>query len=405
MENHDLVTGKLKHLHYIHKTGLTLVLLLVLFKIDTLAQTSDPGAISFKKHVLTTEFISEGVAVGDVNNDGLMDILAGAYYFIAPNWERHELAPAQAFKAEGGYSNSFVNYALDVNQDGWIDFIRIDEPGKEAVWYENPKGEPGHWRKHIIHQYAGNETPISADVNGDGRLDLIFNDPVAKEVLWFKAPTDKGETEWLKYVISKDPDLGTHKYTHGLGYGDINGDGFDDVIIKDGWWQGSSDPERSNWKFNQADLGEDCAHMIVFDVNGDGLNDVISSSAHKYGIWWHEQVKDKDGTISWKEHEIYNKISQTHALALQDINGDGHPDLITGKRYFAHNGGDPGAHDPAVLYWFEFKPGKTPTWIPHQIDDNSGVGIHLVVDDVNKDGSPDIVVANKKGVHYFEQVK
>jgi hypothetical protein len=402
MQQNNLVKQKPENINYVYLL-LAILLLPFLGPVD-LVRAQQADQVSFKRHVLSREFISEGVAVGDINNDGLADILAGAFYFLAPDWERHELAPSVTFKANGGYSNSFVNYVLDVNQDGWNDFIRIDEPGKEAVWYENPKGKSGHWRKHMIHEYAGNETPISADVNGDGRLDLIFNDPVSQQMLWFKAPVKKGDTEWKKFVISDDAAIGTHKYTHGLGYGDINGDGYDDVIIKEGWWQGPSDPEQEHWTFHPADLGEDCAHMIVLDVNGDGLNDLITSSAHKYGIWWHEQVKNKDGSMSWKTHEIFSGFSQSHALALQDINGDGHPDLVTGKRYFAHNGGDPGAQEPAVLYWFEFRPGKAPSWIPHQIDADSGVGIHLVVEDVNADGVPDIVVANKKGVHYFEQL-
>ncbi len=90
---------------------------------------------------------------------------------------------------------------------------------------------------------------------------------------------------------------------------------------------------------------------------------------------------------------------------MADINGDGYPDLVTGKRYYAHNGHDPGAEEPAVLYWFEYKPGKTPTWIPHQIDDNSGVGLQVVTEDMNKDNLIDIVESNKKGVYIFEQIK
>ena len=89
---------------------------------------------------------------------------------------------------------------------------------------------------------------------------------------------------------------------------------------------------------------------------------------------------------------------------MADINGDGQPDLITGKRYFAHNGKDSGAFEPAVLYWFEYKPGSIPSWIPHLIDKNSGVGLQLVVKDLDMDGLADIIVANKKGLFYFEQI-
>jgi hypothetical protein len=92
-------------------------------------------------------------------------------------------------------------------------------------------------------------------------------------------------------------------------------------------------------------------------------------------------------------------------MVMQDINSDGQPDLITGKRYLAHhNGSDPGSYEPAVLYWFEYVPGKTPQWIPHLIDDNSGIGNSFIVTDVNKDGLPDIVTSNKKGVFFFQQL-
>ena len=143
----------------------------------------------------------------------------------------------------------------------------------------------------------------------------------------------------------------------------------------------------------------------MLDVNGDGKKDLISASAHHYGIWWHEKIKDENGKEIWDHHLIFNRFSQSHGLAMADINGDGHPDLITGKRYFAHNGRDPGAFDPAVLYWFEFIPGKTPSWIPHLIDDNSGVGLQVVVQDINGEGFLILLVCNKKGLFFFEQKK
>lgn len=391
---------------------LCIVHLLLLSVVTAQAQTKPKKetSIAFKKQELTRKFIAEGAAMGDVNKDGKKDILSGAYWFEAPSWKAHELAKPDSFIVNGSYSDSFLDFAMDVNQDGWIDLIRIDWPGKAAAWHENPKGKPGHWPMHVIHTSVGNESPMLVDIDGDGRLDLLCNDPTAKKVIWLKCPSKKGETTWEKFIISNDPNNATHMYTHGIGYGDINGDKRKDVIVRNGWWEGPEEgpakhPKDADWKFHPADLGQDCSQMYVLDLNGDGLNDVISASAHNYGIWWHEQKKDEQGNMVWLHHDIDKTISQTHGLALRDINGDGHPDLITGKRYFAHNGNDPGEFEPAYISWFEYKPGKTPTWIRHDIDDNSGVGLHVTVEDLNNDGLLDIVTGNKKGVRIFTQQK
>lgn len=380
--------------------------LLIISMILSNYSFSQTDTVRFKKHILYSEFeqyISGGVAVGDVNKDGKPDVLAGTFWFEAPNWKRHEIDVPEIHSI-GGYGNSFLNYSMDVNGDGWVDFIKIGFPGTEAWWYENPKNKPGHWKRHLIYRSVGDESPDLVDIDGDGRPDLLCNDPTTKMVIWLSPPQKKGDTLWTRHIISSDTTIGINRFQHGLGYGDVNGDGYKDVIMNIGWWEGSKDPKKENWKFHPASLSDECAQMYSMDVNGDGDSDIISSSAHNYGIWWHEQVRNGD-SVSWKQHLIYKGFSQSHSLLLKDINGDGHPDLITGKRYWAHNGGDPGAREPAVLYWFEYNPGHNPLWIPHLIDYDSGVGLNFVCADMNGDGLPDIIISNKKGVFIFEQVK
>lgn len=358
--------------------------------------------ISFRKTIISSHYISEGIAVADVNKDGMPDILAGTFWWKAPNWEKMEITTPYIHPSEEGYGNSFLNFSLDVNNDGWDDMIKVGLPGEKAFWYENPKNKKGHWKERLMYHSIGNESPTLVDIDGDGRKDLLCNDSEMKKVIWLSAPTKLNDTAWTVHVISNDTLIGTHKYTHGIGYGDINGDGKKDVVIRDGWWEGPKNARDENWTFHKANLGDECAQMYVTDVDLDGDNDVITSSAHNYGIWWHEQVKSGD-SVTWKQHEIFKEFSQTHGMAFEDINGDGHPDLVTGKRFWAHNGHDPGERDPAMLYWFEFVPGKTPKFVPHQVDNNSGAGLQVIVTDLNKDNKKDIVFANKKGVFVFQQ--
>lgn len=398
--------------------SIRLIILVNIIGITFLLAISDEAdtikkQTSFTKHILTQDFISEGVAVGDVNKDGKPDILAGAFWFEAPDWIRHEIDTAQIFPVKEGrlgnveksYSNSMLNFTMDVNGDGWVDFIRIGFPGRAAYWYENPKGNAGYWKKYLIYPTIGNESPRFVDVDGDGREDMLCGDTESKQMIWLKPPDQKGKTEWTKYTISEKDVFGADRFHHGLGYEDINGDERKDVITTNGWWEGPTDVKQPNWQYHPDTLGmgEKCAQILALDVDGDGDQDLFSSSAHSRGIWWHEQLTGDQSKISWKTHLIIDEISQTHALILTDLNADGRLDLITGKRYLAARGLNEGAHEPAKLIWIEFEQGPNPQWKIHQIDDDSGVGLHIVAQDVTQDGFMDIVTANKKGVFLFEQ--
>ncbi len=380
-----------------------ILLLVVLVFLGTVPASA--GQIRFRKIIVDKTFRSEGVAVGNINHDGKMDIFAGDVWYAAPDWKMHEIRTVGQYDGSKSYSQCFANFAQDINGDGWVDSIIIGYPGEPCWWYENPRNKPGHWKKRMVVDSACNETPIFTDLLGNRQPVLVFAVRPKGLMAWFSIPKNL-EDKWDMHVIAGSDAPGTKRYGHGLGAGDVNGDGRNDVLVKEGWWQAPIDRTQRNWKFHPAKLGPDCANILVYDIDGDGDSDIITSSAHNYGIWWFEQLPGTNGS-QFKQHVIYDKFSQPHAIILIDINGDGLKDLVTGKRYFAHQGKDPGGREPAVLYWFELRrpqKGKV-EFIPHKIDDNSGVGTQFEVVDMNKDGKWDIVTSNKKGVHVFLQLR
>ncbi|MDZ4707573.1 MAG: VCBS repeat-containing protein [Saprospiraceae bacterium] len=382
------------------------LLLSLIFLVQILIGQIPGKEVKFTKHHIWDEFYTEGSTVADVNKDGKLDILAGARWFEAPDWKVHDIWKHKKFDYTKGYSDSFLNFAFDVNEDGWADLICFDFPGREVYWYENPAGKEMLWKRNLIDSVASNESPMVVDVDSDGKKDLVFGNEKLGQMAWFSAKVIAGKVNWVRTAISEKNAKGVGLFSHGLGWGDINGDGINDVMIRGGWWQAPKDIKSSPWIFHEADLGESCAQMLTYDFDADGDADVVSSSAHDYGVWWYQQVEDMDKKKSFITHTIDSSFSESHSLVLEDINLDGLPDLITGKRFFAHQGKGPGGMEPAVLYWFELlKDGKQkPVWIKHLIDDTSGVGIQFVVEDLNQDGLKDIVIANKNGVFYFEQI-
>ena len=377
--------------------------------------------ISWKKTVLDRAFRSEGVATADVNKDGKIDVLNGEYWYEAPDWTPHEMQPPMDHKdGLGNYSRSFACWADDFNGDGYPDLIVIDFPGLPCYWMENPKGKPGHWQKHVIWHSACNETPIYTDLLGTGKRVLVMGfQPEGKKVdgnegvMAYFTPDPKNPTgKWLMSPISDPQKLGapgTARFSHGLGVGDVNGDGRNDVLCTGGWWEQPADRNAPSWKFHPAPLGEACADMHVFDVDGDGRNDVITTSAHKFGIWVHTNPLDaKTKEPVWRTTPLFGMLlSETHAAHFVDIDGDGQKDLVTGKRWWSHGRSEPGSSWPAPIYWFKATKNadKITSFFPVLIDDDSGIGTQFEVSDINGDGLPDIITSNKKGVRVIVQVR
>ena len=299
------------------------------------AQTPAATGISFQKTVLDTVFRAEGVAVGDFNKDGRQDIAAGTVWYEAPDWKMRLTGDKAPQYDPLSYSHAFQTFADDLNGDGWTDLVIVDWPGAMTWWLENPRKADAPWPQRVLTPVTNNESPQFLDVDGDGKLDLLaafspdpknFDGPERR--MGFMTRTSDPTQPWTIHAVSAKAAPGTRRYAHGLGLGDINGDGRKDIVATQGWWEASAKPDGGEWKFHMAALGEDCAQMHVFDFDGDGDGDVLSSAAHRVGIWWHEQLADG----KWQTHPIHDSFTQTHALCLADINSDGLPDFVTGKR-------------------------------------------------------------------------
>ncbi|MFT4113914.1 FG-GAP repeat domain-containing protein [Silvibacterium sp.] len=383
--------------------------------------------IAFLTHRLGNDH-AEGISVIDMNGDGYADLLSGAYWYENPGaqggeWKRHQF---RTVGIHGEFVSDCGEWVVDVDHDGLPDLVTAGWISNGVWWFRNPgpkataAGE--QWKGERIADSFDTEGGAFADINGDGKPDLALAHYNRAGVIWIDFAKGKPVVHHLG---------GREQDGHGIGIADIDGDGKADILTTHGWFQ-QIDANADKWQWHPDwTLGDAGFPILAYDVNHDGKMDLIYGQGHGYGLYWLEQA-GTPGHPHWIRHTIDESFSQSHALALIDFDGEGAPELVTGKRYRGHNGGDPGSYDPTVVYAYRLPDetalaaakshaqpassegtmsisdaGADPLFerIALSVNGTATIGTQIVAGDFDHDGDLDFATAGKLGVHVFENLK
>jgi hypothetical protein len=384
--------------------------------------TGKMGTLKFRRQTLHTQNLAEAINTGDFNKDGKPDVVSGPYWWEGPTFlKRHEYFPAPPSNSlTGGSLYDWADHPYDVDGDGWTDIIIVERPGTTSYWYQNP-GAPANaadsvnWSKHAIGTLVLEQSALG-DLSGDGKPDLVA--ARGGQLGWFEIGT---ASPWPFHAVT--PPGPWSEWWHGLGIGDVDGDGKLDLLESTAWWARAGDASAAwtrrpqMFKGDPADAASGGSFMYAYDVDGDGDNDVVTSlNAHGWGLAWFEQTK-AGGAISFTKHTIIGTdqekamygglaISQMHALCIADMDGDGLTDIVTGKSFYAHAPamGDPDTNGTPVIYVFKLVRGPAGvSFKPFLVDSEMGLGKMFAVADLNGDGLIDIMSGGKHGAFLFMQ--